>query len=305
MVKIQVTDVNDNHPIFYPSEYNVSLREAPSTLSSSTPIIAVVATDPDSGTFGIVSYRIVDGNDAGIFRIDRLSGEIFIAKPNMLSSRSQPYHTLNVSATDGGGLKTFQNAEVFISVIDSKHRPPIFEKSRYNYYVKEDAVHGNVVGSVLATSSDSGNYLVINFYRKIFVLQTSTFNIINTFIVTKLIEQTKIYFTGSRGVVRYSINSGDPDGNFSIDPITGNIRVANLLDHETKSQILLNVQATSGDPPAYGHTQVIFHRKNFYLVDASEHNMDIVVDVRWYGIKCLTNCGLIEHFKDREVFVLF
>lgn len=164
MVKIQVTDVNDNRPVFYPREYNVSLREAPSTLSSSTPIIAVVATDPDSGPFGIVSYRIVDGNEAGIFRIDRLSGEIFIAKPNMLSSRTQPYHKLNVSATDGGGLKTFQNAEVFISVIDSKHRPPIFEKSRYNYYVKEDAAHGNIVGSVLATSSDSGKIFVFLYF---------------------------------------------------------------------------------------------------------------------------------------------
>lgn len=163
MIKIQVTDANDNRPIFYPREYNVSLREAPTTLTSSTPIIAVVATDPDSANFGIVSYRIVDGNDAGIFRIDRLSGEIFIAKPSMLSSRTQPYHKLNVSATDGGGLKTLQNAEVFISVIDSKHRPPIFEKSRYNYYVKEDALHGNVVGSVLATSSDSGKICIIFF----------------------------------------------------------------------------------------------------------------------------------------------
>lgn len=161
MVKIQVTDVNDNRPIFYPSEYNVSLREAPSAMSSSTPIIAVAATDLDSGPFGIVSYRIADGNDAGIFRIDRLTGEIFIAKPSMLSSRSQPYHTLNISAVDGGGLKTLHNAEVFISVIDSRHRPPIFEKSRYNYYVKEDAAHGSIVGAVSATSSDSGNTIVL------------------------------------------------------------------------------------------------------------------------------------------------
>lgn len=64
-------------------------------------------------------------------------------------------------------------------------------------------------------------------------------------------------FTGSRNIVRYSINAGDPDGYFSIDPTSGNIRIANALDHETKPQILLNVQATSGEPPDYGHTQVI------------------------------------------------
>lgn len=64
-------------------------------------------------------------------------------------------------------------------------------------------------------------------------------------------------FSGSRDAVRYSIYSGDPDGYFNIDTVSGNIRVANQLDHETKSQVLLNIQATSGDPPSYGHTQVI------------------------------------------------
>lgn len=156
MIKIQVTDVNDNRPVFYPRDYNVSLREAPTSLSSTTPVIAVVATDLDSGRFGAVSYRIVAGNDAGVFRIDRLSGEIFIAHPNMLSSRTQPYHKLNVSASDGGGKKALVDAEVFISIIDSSHRPPVFEKSRYNYYVKEDVQRGTVIGSVLASSSDMG-----------------------------------------------------------------------------------------------------------------------------------------------------
>lgn len=70
---------------------------------------------------------------------------------------------------------------------------------------------------------------------------------------------------GSRGAVRYSIYSGDPNAFFSIDPVTGNIRVANLLDHETKSQVLLNIQATSGDPPSYGHTQVIYCALSHYF----------------------------------------
>lgn len=156
MVKIQVTDVNDNRPIFYPREYNVSLRESSTTSLSTIPVVAVVASDLDSGRFGAVAYRIVAGNDAGIFRIDRTTGEIFINKPNLLSSRSQPHHKLNVSASDGGGLRATLDAEVYISVIDSTQRPPIFEKSRYSYHVKEDVTRGTVIGSVLATSSDSG-----------------------------------------------------------------------------------------------------------------------------------------------------
>lgn len=151
MVKIQVTDVNDNRPIFYPREYNVSLRETETI--GSTSIAAVVATDADSGRFGSISYRIVSGNEAGIFRIDRVSGEIFISKPNMLSSRLQPNHKLNISASDGGGLKSIDEAEVFISVLSSQQRPPMFEKSRYSYAIKENATRGTIVGSVSASSS--------------------------------------------------------------------------------------------------------------------------------------------------------
>lgn len=64
---------------------------------------------------------------------------------------------------------------------------------------------------------------------------------------------------GSRSVTKYSIYGGDPNGYFSIDSSTGNIRIANKLDHETKSQVLLNVQAVSGEPPDYAHTQVMIH----------------------------------------------
>ncbi|XP_030238562.1 protein dachsous [Drosophila navojoa] len=218
MIKLQLTDVNDNRPVFYPREYNVSLRESGPAQGSGTsmPIVAVVATDPDAGSFGQVSYRIVAGNEGGIFRIDRNSGEIFVVRPDMLSVRTQAMHILNISATDGGGLRTSTDAVVFLSIIDAMQRPPIFEKARYNYYVKEDVPRNTVVGSVIATSSD----------------------------------------TAQRSPVRYSIYSGDPDGYFSIEPASGNIRIARPLDHEAKAQVLLNIQATSGEPPVYGHTQV-------------------------------------------------
>jgi protocadherin-16/23 len=160
IVKIQLTDLNDNRPIFYPREYNVSLRESSQTSAS---VVVVVASDPDSNRFGTVTYRIVAGNDAGIFRIDRVTGEIFVTRPNMLSSRTQPYHRLNISAIDGGGLRTAQDAEVFISIIDSSQRPPIFDKTRYSFSVREDAKKNTIVGSVSATSSNSGESHKITF----------------------------------------------------------------------------------------------------------------------------------------------
>lgn len=215
MVKIQVTDVNDNRPIFYPPEYNVSLRDGGASSSATTPVVVVSATDADSGKFGTVTYRIAAGNENGLFRIDRNTGEIFVNRPHQLSTRNQPYHRLNISASDGGNLKSLKDAEVFISVIDSKQRPPIFDPSRYKFSVMENVKKHHVVGKVKAAVIDNG-----------------------------------------KSTVRFSIYSGDPDGLFSIDPATGTITVSGILDHEKRSAVLLNIQATSGNPPVYGHTQV-------------------------------------------------
>ncbi|GLH04567.1 uncharacterized protein GBIM_10252 [Gryllus bimaculatus] len=161
MVKIQLTDVNDNHPTFYPREYNVSLREGGHT-GPSQPVVVVAATDADSGRYGAVKYRIAAGNDAGLFRVDHASGEIFVTRPSLLSTRTSPYHRLNISAVDGGGLRAPSDAEVFLSVTDSAQRPPIFERARSTFAVREDVARGTVVGSVRATSSDSAVF----FYQK-------------------------------------------------------------------------------------------------------------------------------------------
>ncbi|XP_037070379.1 protein dachsous-like [Pollicipes pollicipes] len=208
MVKVQVGDVNDNRPTFYPRQYNVSLRE---DQARTAPVVVVVATDPDSALNGRIRYGIVRGNGEGLFRIDAESGEVFVTRP---PAKSRTMHHLMVEATDGGGLKSLVNAEVALSVIDTRQQPPIFERARYLYAVREDAPPGSLVGAVRATSRQKG------------------------------------------GAVRYSIYSGDPDGAFSIDAQTGAITTAAQLDHEQHTFVLLNVQAMSGQPPTFGHSQV-------------------------------------------------
>ena len=73
MVKVQVSDVNDNRPTFYPRQYKVSLPESE---VSSGALVAVAATDADSGTNGRIRYSIVGGNTHGLFRIDPSTGEV-------------------------------------------------------------------------------------------------------------------------------------------------------------------------------------------------------------------------------------
>ncbi|KAG6454631.1 hypothetical protein O3G_MSEX008785 [Manduca sexta] len=211
MVKIQLVDMNDNTPAFTAKDYNVSLKEG--RVSSTEPIIAVSATDSDSGRFGSVTYRIVSGNDNDVFRIDRSTGEILVTKPSLIDKDKK--FDLEVSATDGGGLAAPQPAVVHVTVMPAGVGSALFDKPRYNFRVKEDVRVGSVVGNLKATAGDRG-----------------------------------------KQPVRYSIVSGDPEHHFTIEPMTGAIRTASVLDRETKSSYLLNVRAANGNPASYDQTQV-------------------------------------------------
>lgn len=159
MVKIQLVDVNDNRPTFYPTKYNVTLREGGASLSATVPVATVLATDPDSGRFGAVTYKIVAGNEAGLFRLERNTGEIFVSRPGLLSTRSQRSYSLNISASDGGNLKAAKDAVVFVSVMDSTEKLPIFDHSKYMFSVSENVKMNTIIGNVRATVTDNGECL--------------------------------------------------------------------------------------------------------------------------------------------------
>lgn len=56
--------------------------------------------------------------------------------------------------------------------------------------------------------------------------------------------------------ITYSISAGDPDGYFTVDTETGALRTSLPLDHETRPSFDLEIQASSGSPPAFGESRV-------------------------------------------------
>ncbi|KAL0101976.1 hypothetical protein PUN28_018495 [Cardiocondyla obscurior] len=152
IVRIQVTDVNDNRPIFQPQHYNVTLRN---DYMMYNPILKVVATDRDAGFFGQVAYRIASGNEGGIFEIDRKTGEMSVSRPNLLSR--SPLYQINVTATDAAGLKSIVDAEVKITISSAGHRIATCERPYYTATVKENIPQNTAIDGMKSTATPSSS----------------------------------------------------------------------------------------------------------------------------------------------------
>ncbi|CAJ1065106.1 protocadherin-16-like [Xyrichtys novacula] len=209
-VRVDLVDINDNRPAFYPVSYAVSL----STQSApGTSVVRVTAYDPDSGENGKVTYKTVPGGASPYFTLNKDTGVISLSRS--VYGKANSIIPMIISAQDGGGLTALVNARVNISVVAGLVAPPVFEQTQYHFTVSEDAMRGTTVGTVQASSK-----------------------------------------TGTSRDISYTISSGDPAGYFTVDPDSGALRTSLPLDHEAQSVFDLEVQARSGNPPAFGQTRV-------------------------------------------------
>ncbi|KAK6011546.1 cadherin domain protein, partial [Ostertagia ostertagi] len=96
-ITIHVIDVNDNPPQFEQPIYTVNV----STFGDERPVVKVLATDPDSGAFGQISYRIlqVTNGAEGRFRYDDPTNTLYVNGDLTPGERYQ----VVIEATDGGG----------------------------------------------------------------------------------------------------------------------------------------------------------------------------------------------------------
>ncbi|NWV59340.1 PCDGH protein, partial [Malurus elegans] len=147
-VRINVTDANDNPPVFSKRIYEARVAE---NLPVGSLVLQVLATDADAGSNGKVSYSFdnIPDNVAMLFSIDSESGEIRKAGPLDFEENSK--YTFDLEARDGGGFT--DKCEVLIGITDVNDNPPeitIFA------YVAENNAAGALVLRVQARDADAG-----------------------------------------------------------------------------------------------------------------------------------------------------
>lgn len=93
-VTITVTDSNDSPPVFDANPYKVSLSE--NAIAGHT-VLTVSASDPD--TEGSLTYILVDEKQGDKFRLDPLTGALYLSQP--LDRESQDVHRVKIRVDDG------------------------------------------------------------------------------------------------------------------------------------------------------------------------------------------------------------
>ncbi|KAJ7415622.1 hypothetical protein WISP_77165 [Willisornis vidua] len=150
-VRVNVSDANDNRPVFSKSVYEARLAE---NLPAGSLILRVRATDADAGSNGQVSYSFGDVPDAvsTLFAVDSESGEVMTTGP--LNFEETRKYRFDLEARDGGGLVS--HCKVQIDVTDVNDNAPDITILSVSSPVPEDAPVGTVVALLNVNDLDSG-----------------------------------------------------------------------------------------------------------------------------------------------------
>uniref|UniRef100_A0A8C9QC51 FAT atypical cadherin 1 n=1 Tax=Spermophilus dauricus TaxID=99837 RepID=A0A8C9QC51_SPEDA len=141
-VNINVTDINDNTPVFSQDTYTTVISED-AVLEQS--VITVMADDADGPSNSHIHYSIIEGNQGSPFTIDPVKGEVKVTK---LLDRE------TVKATDGGTPSLSDVATVNINVTDINDNTPVFSQDTYT---TENKPVGFSVLQLVVTDKDSSH----------------------------------------------------------------------------------------------------------------------------------------------------
>ncbi|NXB62966.1 PCDGH protein, partial [Struthidea cinerea] len=148
---INVTDANDNPPVFAQDRYRASLREDAPPGST---VLNVSASDADAGTNAHITYGFgkTPAKVLQKFVVDAESGTISLQEE--LDFEDTRGYVLLVEARDGGGLVA--HCKVEVEVLDVNDNAPEITILSLSSPVPEDSPSGTVVALLNVNDPDSG-----------------------------------------------------------------------------------------------------------------------------------------------------
>ncbi|KAF5404021.1 hypothetical protein PHET_02618 [Paragonimus heterotremus] len=289
IVQIRVIDINDNHPVFQPSNYELIISESEVV---GTEFRLPSAVDADLGSNSQLSFDIAILNltmtrtlptntvqsareNSSIYlaanrtfsvHSNMISCELFLRLEKQLDRELINTYLLSITAVDHGLIEAKTGRLMLtVKVADVNDESPQFTKTHYVFKLSEKSPPGFVIGFVNARDPDSGD----------------------------------------NGRVRYGLvdhaekNPAQPEtiNRIRINPDTGAIQVHGPLDREKQPTISLRIQASDYGQPT--RTSVV--RLSIQLTDVNDNSPVISI----FGSKMLTNAdGLVANNTDGYIVSL-
>ncbi|XP_055629291.1 fat-like cadherin-related tumor suppressor homolog isoform X3 [Toxorhynchites rutilus septentrionalis] len=172
IIDVKVLDTNDLSPLFYPTEYSVTISEDTPLHKS---ILRVIAEDADLGLNGEIYYSILDETEQ--FAVHPTTGVITLTRPLRFVDRS--LHELTVAANDRGIGSTsrsqaskarvkikIRQVNLFAPDIYVQALPDILENSNTNIFGivrvedKDKGIHGQIKSLDIVDGDPDGHFRI-------------------------------------------------------------------------------------------------------------------------------------------------
>lgn len=174
--KVEITDANDNPPLFDRQEYHERVRQ---DMSIGSHILRVSASDDDVDLNGAISYKLASSGkreDLDYFTISPETGWISLRKPLDRDS-----YRMRAIAQDQAPPHHNATVEVILDVVDRSNTPPQWDQPLYSRRIREDQPISSRIISIKASSGIKDNP---NVFYTIIRGGTEQTNKLNTFYLT-------------------------------------------------------------------------------------------------------------------------
>nr|XP_055187865.1 protocadherin gamma-B1 isoform X15 [Nyctereutes procyonoides] len=158
-IRIQVTDANDNAPVFSQDTYRVSLQE---NVPWGTSVLQVMATDQDEGVNAEITYTFLSAptSTSLLFNLNPNTGDI--TTNGTLDFEKTSRYMLVVEAKDGGVHTAHCNVQ--IEIVDENDNAPEVTLMSFSNQIPEDSDLGTVIALFKVRDQDSGQNSLVTCY---------------------------------------------------------------------------------------------------------------------------------------------
>nr|XP_044988989.1 protocadherin beta-4-like [Jaculus jaculus] len=205
--ELLIQDINDHSPEFSDREMVLKILESS---QPNTRFPLKLAQDLDMGRNGLQKYMVSPNSHFHVLTQNNSEGKKYpdLVQDKVLDREEQTELSLTLVAVDGGDPPRSGTVMVRILILDVNDNAPEFVHSPYETQVLENTTVGSLVLRVLARDADAGHYGNVSY---------------SLFQASDEIQQT-----------------------FSINEVTGEIRLKKKLDFEKIKSYHLEIEATDG-----------------------------------------------------------